>query len=75
MEQFFRGGTKVSEKVVPDTKIFSKNFVPPEQILPEQNSSDRSMGKTGRYTDFFPEIPGTFVFTLSVLLVPDVLTF
>ena len=36
VEQFFRGGTKFSEKLVPGTKIFSKNFVPPEQ-----NSSDR----------------------------------
>ena len=38
MEQFFRGGTKFSEKFVPGTKIFSENFVPPEQ-----NSSDRTM--------------------------------
>ena len=40
MNNFFRGGTKFSEKLVPGTKIFSKNFVPPEQIFPEQNSSD-----------------------------------
>ena len=26
------------------TKIFSENFVPPEQISPEQNSSDRTFG-------------------------------
>ena len=29
------------KKIVPGTKIFTENFVPPEQFFPEQNSSDR----------------------------------
>ena len=32
MEQFFRGGTKFSEKNVPGTKIFTENFVPPNKF-------------------------------------------
>ena len=27
-------------KFIPGTKIFSENFVPPEQIYPDQNSSE-----------------------------------
>ena len=33
---------KFSEKIAPSTKIFTDNFVPPEQFFPDQNSSDRS---------------------------------
>ena len=38
-----RCGTKFSEKIVPGTKIFTENFVPPEQFFPDQNSSDRPL--------------------------------
>ena len=41
--KIFRGGTKFSEKIVPGTKIFTENFVPPEQFFPDQNSSDSSL--------------------------------
>ena len=46
MEQFFQGRNKIFRKNVPGTKIFSENFVPPEQISPEQNSSDSTIHPT-----------------------------
>ena len=31
------------KKNFPGTKIFTENFVPPEQFFPDQNSSDRTL--------------------------------
>ena len=43
MEQNFQ------KKIVPGTKSFTENFVPPEQNFPEQNSSDRSHSSIGSF--------------------------
>ena len=34
------------KKIVPGIQIFTKNFVPPEQFFPDQNSSDKPMKST-----------------------------
>ena len=41
IKHIFGFGTKFSDKIVYETKFFTKNFVPPDQNFQEQNSSDR----------------------------------